>query len=135
MPVWSLLLRLLLSLSLVLNPVATALAGAHAHQEVRAAVALDQPVAQAACHDPAPGTAQSEPNDQADGPLTQAAADCCQSDACQCACVHHFSQAVLPGLITGMDAASDAGAFRRAGALRASPALPNLIRPPISHSS
>jgi hypothetical protein len=140
MPVWSLLLRLVLCLSLALNPVATAFAGTHAHQQARATGPSDPvhtEVARVACHDLAAVTEESpahEPfthakRDQG-SPVERATVDCCQSDACQCACVH-LSQALLPGPAAGLDGVMGAAIIRQAGALHATPALPHLIRPPI----
>lgn len=134
MRAWSLLLRLMLAFALVLNGATPALAGSHAPASApTTAAAADDAHEQAPCHAMADALAQS-PVDEGGDPAAPSSPDCCGPGACQCACVH-LSQAVLPVVTTPTNEATGPGHVRPADTLRAAPALPHLIRPPIRQGS
>ncbi len=143
MRVWPILLRVLLSLSLIFNGSGVVLAGSHAHPEDAAAVqtaaeTAERPAAaQPPCHEhhqadtSASSNAIDEPAEVLQAlAIDDASTDCCQSGSCRCGCVHHSSFGF-------------AGQSLRAVAIEhpvltavvwnryAAPPLPHLIRPPI----
>ena len=127
MPAWSIALRLLLCLLLVLNAAAPAWAGEHVHGGV--AQAQNAPPCHAATSEP--GSTAIAADDA--GALASDAgmpADCCDGDACACACLHHAPAAgtTMPGLAAPMRSPALIG---RPEAARAPPPVPVLIRPPI----
>jgi hypothetical protein len=141
MPGWSCLLRVLLSVALIFNGAATAGASVHiiGHTGAMAAV-----VAEAAA-EPALATAEEDPSCREHRPVPSAeqraaaadtdqsqrpAPDCCQSDACRCACVHHAPAAIV-GLDFHAPLIEHAASVRPMSSGHADPALPHLIRPPI----
>lgn len=135
MLIWPILLRILLTAGLILNGSGYAAASVHAH----AGVDQSTTGAAATCHvqqaaDPSgqflvdAGTALVTAKD---GPPEQPARDACQTDECGCSCAQQSAAAVVTGL-HGRDAviARERGIGVMASA-RASPTLPNPIRPPI----
>lgn len=144
MPVPSLLLRVLLSLSLVLNGSSYAMASTHmqmGHHESAATTPqqkTDDTVAAAdpACHQQHAGG--SEPATQAPdttpdiAPVKSAPPqpDCCKSGACPCACVQQ-AQAAIPMYSLGDSVMGHADLVIALKPGHAAPGLRHLIRPPI----
>lgn len=144
---WSVLLRMVLIVVLVLNGAGTAAAsvtmmrGAMPEHASTAAPAAQKPSAlQAAlpCHDMAkmavtaasPDTAAQAPDHAAHAKGKPAAPDCCKSGTCQCACMQaaHAALAAMPAFAL-VSPHSDVSHPMPAG--HADPALPHLVRPPI----
>jgi len=136
MSLWSTLLRVLLSLSLILNGVATAAAATHAHAsaaDIQSAIATPVKVSQSAeevpCHEHQ--QAESAVTDKQPPapvqPATKSSPDCCKSSTCGCACV----QAALPGVGLAAPVLEHSRSVRQLTPAHAAPALPHLIRPPI----
>ena len=140
MPVRPFLSRVLLSLALVLNAVAPAAASPHvpmgqvdAQAAPMAAHANPSPegvpcdhhrhAAAAVAGDPTPAT-------HAPDATGQVPSDCCTSGACSCACVH-ASHAALPAPAAGIGRIRHRLATGWLPLAHGTPALPNLIRPPI----
>ena len=137
------LLRALLSLALVLNAVAPAAASphvpmgqvdaqaapmtAHANPSPEDAPPCDRhrhaAAAAAVADDPTPAT-------HAPDATGQVPSDCCTSGACSCACVH-ASHAALPAPAAGIGRIRHRLATGWLPLAHGTPALPNLIRPPI----
>lgn len=144
MPVPSLLLRVLLSLSLVLNGSGYAMASTHmqmGHHE-SAATTPQQAHDTVAAADPA---CHPQHHDSASEPATQASdttpdiapmkseppqPDCCKSGACHCACVQQ-AQAAIPMYSEGNAGMGRADVVFALQAGHAAPVLRHLIRPPI----
>ncbi|MDV3467855.1 CopL family metal-binding regulatory protein [Stenotrophomonas sp. C3(2023)] len=130
MPLPSLLLRLLLMISLVLNGLNIAVAAPMAARVAAAAEvhAADHRPVQPPCHDAAPVVHGSA---QAHGGLESAAADHCQIKDCLRSCAQQ------PALVLGI-ALLPAGPYGTVvpqgahGPDRPSPALPQISRPPIA---
>lgn len=142
----SLLLRLLLSLVLALNGVATAIAATHvpASMQDPVAVVTATPATAGAehghCHD---GDADRDADvgtsvDPAHGHDTAghaqdmpAGGDCCESGACRCDCVP-VAHAALPAGVPGMALVGRAHMGLPPGPAHPAPALPEPVRPPIA---
>jgi hypothetical protein len=141
MSVWSILLRVLLSLSLALNGVSAAAAAVHmplmlktatqaastgmqdvagpgmpCHGHHGASKEIAQGVAPAAAPDPAPVKSPSP--------------DCCKSGLCRCACVHGVQATLVADVSTPAILEHDRS-VRPLLLGHAAPAAPHLIRPPI----
>jgi hypothetical protein len=130
MPAWSLALRVLLSLCLLVNGTASAMMHAAPSAESAPQAAAEQALAETMppCHDT--GTTQT---DMAPDPAAPAhdpsAPDCCASGACRCASVH-FAPLVPAFMLGAVERGDERGAQRvRRG--HASPVLAHPIRPPI----
>lgn len=145
MPLSSALLRICLCLSLVLNgsgavAAATRMQLEHAAASDQLAVAPPQQTAQAVgapCHEhagmtmaaqaPTPATQMTPPME----PSKHPAPDCCKSSKCFCACVQPAQAIVVAFRILGPHLVQTALVHALTTA-HAEPALPHLIRPPIS---
>lgn len=142
MAVWSITLRLVLVLALVLNGAGAAVAGVrmtmgHDHAlQVSDAPKKHGALHHAGCpehatHDVAVGQhGEHQPAKGLVSTPNAPAPDCCKGDMCQCACTH-LTQVVAPAVLLGQTV------FRRLIAVdipatgRPAPVLPHLIRPPI----
>jgi hypothetical protein len=129
----SILLRVLLSLSLVLDAAVPAVAQTLV-QALATPAAEQASAGNAPCHlhDARPAVAHDGPPAVASRLPTNPkhpSPDCCGSD-CRCACVH-TAQAVMPVAATVMAPPVGDQAVRQLPPAHASPALPQLIRPPI----
>lgn len=143
MSLWSFLLRVLLSLSLILNGVATAAAVTHTHagpgniQPVMSTpVKVSQAAEEAPCHQhqlAEPAATNDHPSTPAE-PASNSSFDCCKSNTCGCACTQ-AAQAPLPGLNLVAPVIDHSRSVRRLTLAHAAPALPHLIRPPIGQVS
>lgn len=142
MSVWSILLRVLLTVGLILNGSGYAVASAHM-QHMTMASATPQPVATpvAAVESPCaerhqgmvPVAGNPLPDAASDAVSVESeypAPDCCKSGACRCACVHH-SQAAVPAVAFRQAVIEHVSSVRSMKSGHDSPALPHLIRPPI----
>lgn len=132
------LLRVLLSLILILNGIGGAFAGAemqlqHAHpkqQAIATEAAADAHAGMKECSEggepiePAPGAADPASPDEA-------VPACCEDMAYDCACAQHGSVMTAASRI-GLDMVGHAAALHPLTTGHAAPALPSLIRPPIS---
>lgn len=144
MSFWSILLRVLLSLVLVLNGATSAAAAtqmqmnhtaAHTPSEAQANLSQAMP-AEMPCHhhDQTSTTVADSDSPIAAHPAPEKskhpAPDCCKSGTCNCACTH-FTQATLPALTIPAPVLDGNRSVRRLTLAHAAPALPHLIRPPI----
>ncbi|QSX77174.1 CopL family metal-binding regulatory protein [Agrilutibacter solisilvae] len=131
MSVGSLLLRVVLSLALILNGAATAIAHAHPVAGGSGAVRIDAPESADASMDmPCHGQAGHElalPKPAGEDDADQG---CCESSACQCACVHPV-HATLVGFAFAAPARIHAPWVQPFAPGYPEPAQPHLIRPPI----
>lgn len=141
MPIWSLLLRVLLSLSIAFNGVA--FAGVRSHAAMHPAAAVEVP--ESAEHDMAgsacPESSMAAPEPHADyvadlddrsgqTPKDHASGDCCKSGTCRCPCMHAAQLAVsVAGLV--LPAVQNTQDLQIPALGHASPVLGHLIRPPI----
>lgn len=144
MPSPSILLRLLLCVTLILNGISGATAAVrmaaghaeHAEQPMAAVPDAGMAAQAMACHgNDAATTAMADMAHSVDpvqAPATPAEPEqCCDSSACQCACVHQSAATIVASFLV----APLPPAVGTAGTLDVShraPALPHLIRPPIS---
>ena len=122
----SVLLRLFLSLSLVLNGASAGVAAAHMSAGGGMEAAFETATSASGCpehHTAAPEPVQAPHQDEG-------APDCCKSSACRCACVQLTSTAVLP-TFRWAPRVETMAAGRPLPLGQAVPALPHLIRPPI----
>lgn len=138
MSLFSLLLRIVLCVGLIANGAGSAQAAARmqlAHAEHAVEAALPAPVAEVPCHPGAESTATVKPSSSHHAGMTHGsdgldARDCCEGNACRCACVQHapvvFTPAVTPSVVQVHGPVVVTGASQHR-----SPALPHLIRPPI----
>lgn len=135
----SVLLRVLLSLSLILNGMSAAFAthspAGHAGMSMSDAPVAAQVAVESIppCHQ-APSTSPAESDD---APRVHEAArdhgktpDCCKSGTCRCDCLHAAQAGPAPWT-EGALAFDHTRSFRRLTSAHATPALPHLIRPPI----
>ncbi len=140
MSVASILLRVLLSLSLVLYGTGTAVAGArmqlhHAQNVAPAVLDLHAAADAPACHDAGSSAALAEPGldiQQQDRPTVppEATPDCCAGEMCDCACAPLGSLLTTSRVIK--PAVFDNGSSLHPLAMgHPAPALPDLMRPPI----
>jgi hypothetical protein len=140
----SVLLRILLSLSLVFNGSGYAFASGHLAMMAGHASADTQAVAasgmpQAPCDEGGAVAAHEAAGDSAGAILSvsgnahppgHSSPECCESGSCRCACVHG-TVAAMPILADAILVPMDDAAVRRLVSAHAAPALPHLIRPPI----
>jgi hypothetical protein len=138
---WTILLRLLLSLAVLfngttLNGTTAAMAFKHRGHDAMPALAAPAPATSAADALPCPGHDQAA-SMASEGPAAPVPAksghpslDCCQSGACQCACVHP-APAAVPAIAFAAVSIGHARSARPMPTSHAAPALPDLIRPPI----
>ncbi|WP_149193465.1 CopL family metal-binding regulatory protein [Luteimonas suaedae] len=157
MSAWSILLRMLLCLGLILNGSGYALASASMPMEhsLASASAADvvTPAARTAakdvpCHQQKHGTSESaaaaarspssaslpgsqSPNDEPPTETPDLACDCCESGLCRGTCMHQGQAAVPAASQYDAVPAHDCDA-RPARPGHAAPALSHLIRPPIA---
>lgn len=134
MSVWSLLLRMVLGVALVLNGAMGAFAATGMQMSHHAAPGTGQAIEEAAvetpCHQ-AIGTTHTSPAvDPTPEPPRHGGPDCCESASCTCICVQSVQ---VPPLHAVMSPAHlDHGQGVRPLSLgHSSPALPHPIRPPI----
>ncbi|MBS1939640.1 MAG: CopL family metal-binding regulatory protein [Bacteroidetes bacterium] len=136
---WSILLRVLLSLTLVLNGAMSAMAAtsmqmnhATTHVPIKAVAQQDT-----SCHQhhqarvAASDSASSGKSLPAPEKSKHPAPDCCKFGTCACACTH-LAQATFPTFDIGasaFDGHSSSGRWLTSA--HTAPALPHLIRPPI----
>ena len=133
MKFWPVLLRALLILGLLVSGPGYSVAAAHQGMTpVRESAS-----AQAPCHADGPeGMPMAMPQSADEAPPQDAGKstpknpDCCKS-ACRCPCVHGAS-AAIPPVRSSSATTGHASGPRLAESAYASPALPRLIRPPIS---
>lgn len=142
MPIWSLLLRVLLSLTIAFNGVA--FAGVSSHATMHPAAAVEAPATDAkddmagsGC--PESGMAAPQPHadhvadlDDPSGqtPKDHVSDDCCKSGTCRCPCMHAAQLAVsVAGLV--LPAVQNTQDVQIPALGHASPVLGHLIRPPI----
>lgn len=143
----SIILRIVLSLSLVLNGGGFAMAStgaAFAHQmqpalgDVPAApvAGVERTMDSTDCHQPdakaelAPGMAVDDSQREPGGP-GHAMSDCCQADSCSASCMQ-LVQAVVSAPVFQPAALLQCEAVLFKLASHAAPAVPHLIRPPIA---
>ena len=139
MLIWPILLRILLTAGLILNGSGYAAASVHAH----AGVDQSAPVA-AVCHGhevdaavpdhsaAASGMAHAMlQDDVAQDDAPPAPSDGCQTDDCGCSCAQQSAAAVITGVQDRNAVIAREHGTRGMASGRASPALPNPIRPPI----
>lgn len=139
---FSILLRGLLSLSLILNGSGYAMASVHTQMGDMGSVASTVPAtpqpaaaAESPCdqHHDASAVAMELPDAMQDESSTtpmHPSPDCCNSGACHCACIHQ-AQAAIPTHVLRHDTAEHASSVRPLKPGHSAPALPHLIRPPI----
>lgn len=145
MPFFNVLLRLLLSLSLVLygSGVAAAATGMQMAHATATAHSIDPATGRvseggpAPCHDAAETTvsAAEDPAETADvgtdiSTSTHGSPDCCEASGCDCSCIQQVQVASIALGVENL-APDRSTAVRAMTAGHASPALPHLIRPPI----
>lgn len=145
MSIRSVLLRLLLSIVLLLNGTATAVASVSMHMNhVEKSAATSQVTSIASpdgqdkmpCHDANEAkvakAAHPDAGEHMHGsPDTGTPSpDCCESGACRCACIHH-AQAAVGAAVVSVGLVEHTDSVRPMFSVHASPALPHLIRPPI----
>ncbi|NUS39190.1 MAG: CopL family metal-binding regulatory protein [Lysobacter sp.] len=132
MSAWSILLRLVLSLGLVLNGTAWAMAPSHlqSFDVAQHRGQAMQTVAGTPCHGhhAMSGRAVADSAASADHVPTQPL-PCCKSSACGCACAQ-AQVVVVPASLPLMPLAKEFAAHPSAPR-HAAPVLPHLIRPPI----
>lgn len=143
--VWSIVFRVLLAVSLILNGSGFAVASAHMHMDHAASErSIAQPnvhpvaTAQPPCGEHPQGSGSMAAGDPPGDATTNAASlmpeqespDCCKSAACRCACVHQ-AQAAVPVVAFHAAAIERVSGVRPMKSGHASPAIPHLIRPPI----
>ncbi len=140
---WSVLLRMMLIVALVLNGAGAAAASvtmlqapmpgtaSHAAHAMQATSAMQDGMP---CHDMAQMTEKPVSPEiavQVPGhPGKPSAPDCCKSGTCQCACVQ-AAHAALPAMLAFALASPHSDVAHPMPAGHADPALPHLVRPPI----
>ena len=142
MPLHSLLLRVLLSLSIAFN--GGAVAGVRSHAAMHPATAVEalasdaeHDMAGSGCAESGMATPQPHANHVADlddpsgqTPKDHASDDCCKSGTCRCPCMHVAQLAVsVAGLV--LPAVQNTQDVQIPALGHASPVLGHLIRPPI----
>lgn len=134
MPLHSLLLRTFLCLTLVLNGMATAAASVRMGEMTTQSDVAKSDHAMAAgmpCHEHQAAMGSHAMEVVAESPAGQPAApDCCKSGLCQCACTAAYT-VVIPMWPFWATSLNHDPIVRRLPLGHASPALPQLIRPPI----
>lgn len=142
MPSPSILLRLLLCVTLILNGISGATAAvrmAAGHAEHSVAAVKDDSIATQAmspCHGhdakAMATTKVAQPTFPVEAPAPPAEPEqCCDSSACQCACVHQSAATIVASFLMA-PAQPVIGIARSLDVSYRAPALPHLIRPPIS---
>jgi hypothetical protein len=137
MSLWPVLLRVLLSVALILNGSAYAVASAHLSNAF--AVPQQHPLAhermnQSLCHDDQAATLATHEHDAMEhepgSPESPSHPDCCESGACRCVCTQAATVAVA--MVFARDALiARSNPSRPLKPGRPAPALRHLIRPPI----
>jgi hypothetical protein len=133
---WTILLRLLLSLAVLVNGTTAAMAFKHAgHDAMLATTAPVQASSTANAdpcheHDQAASLASEDPVAPVPAESGHPPLDCCQSGTCQCACMHP-APAAVPAIAFAAVSIGHARGARAMPTSHATPALPHLIRPPI----
>lgn len=146
MRLFSLLLRLLLSVSLIANGVGFAQATVRmqlAHASHLTATLVAEPGGSTECHEQATGGGDEMPNGMSHAAMgntdhgaqapAQGATDdteCCDASSCQCICAQHAFAAFAAGIPSGAMPVAGA-AVLRGSPQHLAPRLPHLIRPPI----
>lgn len=141
MSIRAILLRVLLSISLVLNGAAGAAAAVHVQMphddgQAVAALAAESPGSSSGempCHQQATETGDKAPLAAADPEPAESkhsAPDCCKSSSCNCACVQ-AAQAPLAFVFVHALLVDHSHSVSPLLPGHPSPALPHLIRPPI----
>ena len=141
MSIRAILLRVLLSVSLVLNGATGAAAAVrmqmpHDDGQAFAALAAESPESASGempCHQQATGTSDNAPLPAADPqPATSkhSTPDCCKSSGCNCACVQ-AAQTPLASMFIHAALVDHSRSVSPVLPGHPSPALPHLIRPPI----
>lgn len=141
MSIWSTFLRILLSVTLVLNGASGVAAAvrmqmSHATGHTEATLAKESPDISAVdmpCHHQASGTISEAPAAVADpepGKSKHPTPDCCKSSSCNCVCVQ-AAQAPLASVFVTTLLADHSQSVRPLLLGHPSPALPHLHRPPI----
>jgi hypothetical protein len=131
----SILLRLLLSLSLILNGSGYAAAAVKMPMEHAASVAAAHEKARAEEAPPCPEHTDVTPADDHGAVLESVThehdrPECCKSAKCAGACFQHAPAAIVAQCM-GPAAIEHSDAIRQIKAAHATPALPHRIRPPI----
>ena len=144
MSIWSFVLRLCLCAALVFNGAATAAASVHmagmhgqmgpsgqaaAPEPVRVALADDEGLP-CHTHEAPPQASDSAPGSVDEAPASPSP-DCCKSGTCRCACLQHGTVAIPVVTITAATV-EHVDSVRPMASSHPTPALPHLIRPPIS---
>ena len=145
MHVWSILLRVLLALGLILNGSGYAVASTHMQMDHAAlasttstTVAKPSMAAEPPCaeHHSSMGSmsvkaqAAETAADTSSVKSGHPSPDCCKSGACRCACVHQCQAAVF-AVTFQLAVIEKASNVRPMASGHESPAVPHLIRPPI----
>lgn len=144
MSAWSILLRVLLTVALILNGSGYAVASSHMQMDHMVgaggapAFAEDSAgTAESGCSEHHRSTVPVAGNAGADAVVDAASAkssapspDCCKSGACRCVCVQQ-AQAAVPALALQPALVEHVRSLIPMDSDYASPALPHLIRPPI----
>jgi hypothetical protein len=142
MSVWPTFLRVLLSVTLVLNGASAAAAAvrmqmSHSMADAKASPAKALPAILAVdmpCHDQASGVASEAPAAVVDpdpAKSEHSTPDCCKSLSCNCVCVQ-TAQAPPANVFVNSLLAGHSRDIRPTLPGHASPALPHLNRPPIA---
>jgi hypothetical protein len=149
MSAWSILLRMLLSVALILNGSGYAAASTHKSKDAASShemhLMAQEGTTPPPCHgdhasmmvphhhgaeqtmDHSPDSAKSH---SAKTHPSESHSDCCKSGACRCVC-NHASTAAIAMMFIRDALIARSGASRPLKPGRPAPALPNLIRPPI----
>lgn len=145
MHVWSILLRVLLALGLILNGSGYAVASTHMQMDHAAlasttstTVAKPSMAAEPPCAEHHSGSqsmsAKADAVDTAEhatsGKYGLQSPDCCKSGACKCVCVHQC-QATVPAIAFQLAVIENASIVHPMTSGHESAAVPHLIRPPI----
>jgi hypothetical protein len=133
MPVWSLLLRVVICLLLALNGVGAASVHMSNVADSSPAAQIAVTAADMPCHGHAgPNSQAPDLTKTADfNPRKHSSSDCCKFGLCRCACVQS-AQAALMEWFTAVSIIEHELSARPLSLGHAAPALPHLIRPPIS---
>lgn len=132
MPLWSIVLRLLLSLSLVLNGGGWAMASQHLRADAGAVGVARSSAAvmsHGVCHDHLATAGHATSGGHDHDRAKHSSSDCCKSGGCSCACVYAPATFVTAALHEVPPGHIPAASRLTPG--HASPALPHLMRPPI----
>lgn len=130
MLIWPILLRILLTAGLILNGSGYAAASVHAHAGAPAAAACHGHAVEAAVLDRSAAVSDVAPATVPDDPAPPPP-EGCGTDDCGCSCAQQSAAAVITGVHGGDAVIARERGIRIMASGRASPALPNPIRPPI----